>query len=69
MTKTVIGVVTVVVLACLGLPTLLLSTVMGGGAGECGTTAAPTPASPGHDVRLHRTGIKQSTTGSSATST
>ncbi|MEU8264677.1 C40 family peptidase [Micromonospora sp. NPDC048999] len=41
MIKVVIGVVTVVIVACLGLPMLLLSAVMGGGSGGCGTVAAP----------------------------
>lgn len=42
MTKVIIGVVTVVIVACLGLPMLLLSAVMGGGSGECGIVTAPT---------------------------
>ncbi|WP_328383614.1 C40 family peptidase [Micromonospora zamorensis] len=41
MTKIVIGVVTVVVIACFGLPLLLLSSVTGGGPGGCAVTVAP----------------------------
>ncbi|MFI7578278.1 C40 family peptidase [Micromonospora sp. NPDC049497] len=41
MTKIVIGVVTVVVIACFGLPLLLLSSVTGGGPGGCAVAAAP----------------------------
>lgn len=42
MPKTVIGIITVVILACLGLPTLLLSSVMDGGTGGCGNAPTPT---------------------------
>jgi hypothetical protein len=41
MTKAVIAVVTAVIVACLGLPMLLLSSVVGGGSGGCGIAAAP----------------------------
>ncbi|MEV6815114.1 NlpC/P60 family protein [Micromonospora sp. NPDC051296] len=41
MTKVIIGVVTVVIVACLGLPMLLMSAVTGGGPGGCGVVAAP----------------------------
>ncbi|MBM0238794.1 C40 family peptidase [Micromonospora sp. ATA32] len=41
MTKAVIGIVTIVIVACFGLPMLLLSSVMGGGSGGCGIAAAP----------------------------
>ncbi|OKI53805.1 C40 family peptidase [Micromonospora sp. CB01531] len=41
MIKVVIGVVTVVVVACFGLPLLLLSGVMGSGSGGCGIVAPP----------------------------
>ncbi|MGC5332813.1 C40 family peptidase [Micromonospora sp. DT62] len=41
MTKLVIGVVTVVTVACLGVPTLLLSAITGGGSTGCGIAAAP----------------------------
>ncbi|MGW5666423.1 C40 family peptidase [Micromonospora sp. NPDC003776] len=41
MLKTVIGVVTVVVVACLGLPMLLLSAVTGGGSSGCSIVVAP----------------------------
>ncbi|MBB5871950.1 cell wall-associated NlpC family hydrolase [Allocatelliglobosispora scoriae] len=41
MTKAVIGIVTVVIIGCFGLPMLLLSSVMGGGPGGCGIAAAP----------------------------
>ncbi|MBM0224855.1 C40 family peptidase [Micromonospora sp. ATA51] len=41
MTKIIIGVVTVVVVACFGLPMLLLSAVMGGGSSGCGIVAPP----------------------------
>ncbi|MFC3499918.1 C40 family peptidase [Micromonospora krabiensis] len=40
MTKAVIGVVTIVIIGCLGLPMLLLSSILGGGAGGC-SAAAP----------------------------
>jgi cell wall-associated NlpC family hydrolase len=40
MTKAIIGIVTVVIIGCFGLPMLLLSAVMGG-PGGCGTAAAP----------------------------
>ncbi|WP_328414634.1 C40 family peptidase [Micromonospora sp. NBC_00389] len=41
MTKIIIGVVTVVVTACFGLPLLLLSSVTGGGPGGCAIAAPP----------------------------
>ena len=41
MTKVIIGVVTVVVIACFGLPLLLLSSVTGGGPGGCAIAAPP----------------------------
>ncbi|MER5338444.1 C40 family peptidase [Micromonospora sp. NPDC002717] len=41
MAKAIIGIVTVVIVACFGLPMLLLSSVLGGGAGGCGIAAAP----------------------------
>ncbi|MFI7609551.1 hypothetical protein ACIBTV_31170 [Micromonospora sp. NPDC049366] len=41
MTKAVIGVVTIVIIGCLGLPMLLLSSVIGGGASGCGAATAP----------------------------
>ncbi|MER7457340.1 C40 family peptidase [Micromonospora sp. NPDC126480] len=40
MTKTIIGIVTVVI-GCFGLPMLLLSSVTGGGPGGCGVAAVP----------------------------
>ncbi|MEV0158067.1 C40 family peptidase [Micromonospora sp. NPDC050686] len=46
MTKATIGVVAVVIVACLGLPMLLLSAVQGGGPGGCGT-AAPVAGTAG----------------------
>jgi len=42
MTKAVIGIVTVIIVGCFGLPVLLLSSVMGGGPGGCGLATAPT---------------------------
>lgn len=47
MPKTVIGIITVVILACLGLPTLLLSSVMGAGSGGCGNATTPAAHSSG----------------------
>jgi hypothetical protein len=47
MTKAIIGIVTVVIIACLGLPMLLMSAVMGGGPGSCGIAAAPTTNASG----------------------
>ncbi|MBM0224515.1 MULTISPECIES: C40 family peptidase [Micromonospora] len=41
MTKAIIGIATVVIVGCFGLPMLLLSSVMGGGPGGCGIAAAP----------------------------
>lgn len=45
MTKAIIGIVTAVIVACLGLPALLLSSTIGGGTGGCGITGAPATAS------------------------
>ncbi|MGW3607378.1 C40 family peptidase [Micromonospora sp. NPDC005161] len=45
MTKLIMGVVTVVVIACFGLPLLLLSSVTGGGPGGC-AIAAPSALRP-----------------------
>jgi hypothetical protein len=42
MTKAIIGIVTLVIVGCLGLPALLLSSVMGGGTSACGPAAPPT---------------------------
>lgn len=48
MTKAIIGVVTVVIVACIGLPMLLLSAVMGGGSNGCGVVAVrPSGQPPG----------------------
>lgn len=41
MTKIIIGVVTIVIVVCLGLPMLLLSAITGGGSSGCGIVAAP----------------------------
>ncbi|NJP30772.1 C40 family peptidase [Micromonospora thermarum] len=41
MTKIIIGIVAVVVIACFGLPLLLLSSVTGGGPGGCAAAVAP----------------------------
>ncbi|AEB44279.1 C40 family peptidase [Micromonospora maris] len=41
MTKVIIGVVTIVIVACFGLPMLLLSAVFGGSSHGCGIVAAP----------------------------
>src|SRR4051812_5344197 len=41
MTKAVLGIVTLVILACFGLPMLLLSAVMGGSSGACSVATAP----------------------------
>ncbi|UQU66792.1 hypothetical protein COUCH_11210 [Couchioplanes caeruleus] len=41
MTKAVLGIVTLVILACFGLPMLLLSAVMGSSSGACSVAAAP----------------------------
>ncbi|WP_455709566.1 NlpC/P60 family protein [Micromonospora chersina] len=46
MPKVIIGVVTVVIVACFGLPMLLLSSVLGGGAKECGIVAVPHSGQP-----------------------
>ena len=54
MTKAVFGTVTIVIAACLGLPMLLISAVMGGGPGACNPATAPStdtsgqPAHAGH---------------------
>ncbi len=45
MTKAAIGIVAVVIVACLGVPVLLLSSVMGGGPGGCVTVGLPASAS------------------------
>ena len=48
MTKVIIGVVTVIIVACIGLPMLLLSAVMGGGSNGCGVVAVrPSRPPPG----------------------
>jgi hypothetical protein len=47
MTKVIVGVVTVVIIACLGVPMLLLSTVMNGGSGACSIAPAPTTDASG----------------------
>lgn len=53
MIRTVVGVVTVVIVACFGLPMLLLSAVTGGGSGGCGIVVPPavrpTDQPPGAD--------------------
>lgn len=41
MTKAVFGIVTAVIVACLGVPMLLLSAVMGGSSGACSVATAP----------------------------
>ena len=41
MTKLIIGVVAVVIVACIGVPALLVSSIMGGGPGGCGLAAGP----------------------------
>ncbi|MET7881155.1 hypothetical protein ABZS52_30005 [Micromonospora profundi] len=41
MTKTIIGVATVVLIACFGLPLLLLASVTGGGPGGCAIADPP----------------------------
>ncbi|MFI5489242.1 C40 family peptidase [Micromonospora echinaurantiaca] len=41
MTKAIIGLITVVIVACFGLPMLLLSAVTGAGPGGCGAVATP----------------------------
>ncbi|MDG4813971.1 hypothetical protein O7628_00415 [Micromonospora sp. WMMD956] len=48
MTRILIGVVTVVIVVCLGLPMLLLSSVLGGGSGGCGVATAPAARPSGH---------------------
>src|SRR3954470_20535975 len=47
MTKAVIAIVALVIVACLGLPMLLMSAVMGGGSGACGLAAAPSTDASG----------------------
>ncbi|BCY07338.1 hypothetical protein [Actinoplanes sp. L3-i22] len=47
MTRAVIAIVAVAIVACLGLPMLLMSAVMGGGSGPCGPVAAPATAASG----------------------
>jgi hypothetical protein len=54
MTKAVIGIVTLVIVACLGLPMLLLSSVIGGGSGACGPAAAPTTDSSGQPAHTEK---------------
>ncbi|MDI5938436.1 MULTISPECIES: C40 family peptidase [unclassified Micromonospora] len=51
MTRILIGVVTVVTIACLGLPTLLLSSVLGNGSGGCDVATAPAARPSGHPAR------------------
>ncbi|MBO4209016.1 C40 family peptidase [Micromonospora echinofusca] len=41
MTKSIIGVIAIIIVACFGLPMLLLSAVTGGGASGCGIAAPP----------------------------
>ena len=41
MTRAITGIVSLVVVACLGLPMLLLTAVMGGGSKGCGAAALP----------------------------
>ncbi|GGK99554.1 hypothetical protein [Mangrovihabitans endophyticus] len=53
MVKAVTGTVTIVIVACLGLP-LLLSTIMGGTIGGCGTTAGPSTGSSGQPSETRR---------------
>ena len=51
MTKVIIGVVTIVIVACFGLPMLLLSAVTGGGSSGCGVAApALRPTGPQLDI-------------------
>ncbi|MCZ7423780.1 C40 family peptidase [Verrucosispora sp. WMMA2121] len=52
MTKAIIGVVTIVIVACFGLPMVLLSAVTGGGSNGCGIVAAPAlrPTGPRPDI-------------------
>ena len=45
MTKAVLGIFTAVIVACLGLPALLLSSAMSGGTGRCAFTGVPATAS------------------------
>ena len=47
MTKAVLGIVTFVILACFGLPMLLLSAVMGGSSGACSVATAPSTSVSG----------------------
>jgi hypothetical protein len=61
MTKAVIGIVTAVIVACLGLPILLVSSVMGGGSGVCGLAAAPSTASSGQPARTEKWDTEQVT--------
>ena len=50
MTKAIIGIIAVVVLACFGVPMLLLSAITGGGSGRCAVAAAPTIHSTGQSL-------------------
>jgi hypothetical protein len=61
MTKAVIGIVTAVIVACLGLPMLLLSSVMGGGSGACGLAAAPSTDSSGQPAHTGQWDTEQVT--------
>jgi hypothetical protein len=54
MTKALIGIVTLVIVACLGLPMLLLSSVMRGGSGACSLAAAPTTDSFGRPAHTEK---------------
>ncbi|SCF15159.1 hypothetical protein GA0070558_13440 [Micromonospora haikouensis] len=51
MTRILIGVVTVVTIVCLGLPMLLLSSVLGNGSGGCDVPTAPAVRPSGHPAR------------------
>jgi hypothetical protein len=54
MTKTIIAIVAVVIVGCLGLPTLLLSSVMGGGSGGGCGIVVPTAGSSGQPADAGR---------------
>jgi hypothetical protein len=46
MFKAVLGTLTIVIIACLGLPVLLMSAVMGGGSATCSPAGAPSAGAP-----------------------